>query len=102
MHYGTREPTGDFLVHNAIVYADSQLIDFTAVGGSSTDYEGDLVIELDNDEVAEHDGSVSVTLVSDANFTYRVVAGTNDVGVVQVTDDEVLPILTIANAAPIC
>ena len=101
VHYGTREPTGDFLVHNAIVYADSQLIDFTAVGGSTTDYEGDLVIELDNDEVAEHDGSVSVTLVSDANFTYRVVAGSNDVGVVQVTDDEVLPILTIANAAPI-
>ena len=107
VQYGLREPTGDFLVFQAPSYlplearvlADSQLLNFTPVAGG--EFEADLVIELDDDEVVEHDGSVSVTLVSDTNFTYRVVAGSNDVGVVQVTDDEVLPILTINNPSSI-
>ena len=103
VHYGLREPTGDFLVTNTIVFPDSQLINFTPVAGSTTDYEGNLVIPLDNDEVAETNGSVSVTLVSDTNFTYHVVTGTNDVGVVQITDDDTpalaLPVISISSAA---
>ena len=89
VQYGLREPSGDFLVTNAIVYADSQRLNFTPVAGSPTDYEADLVIELENDEEAESNGSISVTLVSDTDFTYRVVTGTNDVGVVQIMDDDI-------------
>ena len=111
VQYGLREPTGDFLVFQAPSYlpleqrvlAASQLLNFTEVAGSSGTYEADLVIELDNDEVAEANGSVSVTLVSDTNFTYHVVTGTNDVGVVQITDDDTpaptLPVISISSAA---
>ena len=111
VQYGLREPTGDFLVFQAPSYlplesrvlADSQLLNFTPVSGSTTDYEANLVIELENDEVSESDGSISVTLVSDTNFTYRVVTGSNDVGTVQVTDDDTVapvgPKLSISSGA---
>ena len=108
VQYGLREPTGDFLVFQAPSYlpleqrvlASSQLLNFTEVSGGSGSYEADLVIELDNDEVAEANGSVSVTLVSDTNFTYHVVTGNNDVGVVQITDDDtILPTITITSDA---
>ena len=51
-------------------------------------YEAPLVIQIEDDLRNESDGTVSVTLLTDPGLTYRVTAGSNDVGTVQVTDDD--------------
>ena len=105
IHFGVREPTGDFLVFGAPsylplplrVYADSQLITFTPEAGNTGNYVADLAIDLDVDEVVEDDGSVSVTLVGGTDYTYKVTTGVNDVGVAPITDDD-QSTLSIADA----
>ena len=59
VHYGLREPTGDFLVFGAPsslplplrVYADSQIINFTPESGNTGNYVADLLIDLEDDEL---------------------------------------------------
>ena len=105
VHYGLREPTGDFLVFGAPSYlplplrvlADSQIINFTPEAGNTGNYVADLFIDLEDDEIIEIDGTVSVTLVGSSDFTYKVITGTNDVGIAPITDDDQTT-LTIADA----
>ena len=105
VHYGLREPTGDFLVFGAPsslplplrVYADSQIITFTPETGNTGNYVAELLIDLEDDEITEIDGTVSVTLARGTDFTYKVTTGTNDVGVAPITDDD-QSTLSIADA----
>ena len=79
------------------VLADSQIINFTPEAGNTGNYVADLLIDLEDDEIIEIDGTVSVTLVGGSDFTYKVITGTNDVGVAPITDDDQAT-LTIADA----
>ena len=88
VHYELREPIGDFLATDQPVVEGSQNINFDSQPNADGNYEGTLNIELDNDQTVESNGTVSVTLVSDPGLTYRAIRGSNDVGVVQVTDDD--------------
>ena len=108
VHYGLREPTGDFLVFDAPsylplplrVYADSQIINFTPEAGNTGNFVADLLIDLEDDEIIEIDGTVSVTLVGGTDFTYKVITDSNDVGIAPITDDDQAT-LTITDATAV-
>ena len=52
-------------------------------------YVADVAVQLDNDQVDEADGSVSVTLITDTTYPFTYKVGAAKKGIATITDDDV-------------
>ena len=90
--------TGDFLGTQTPV---SGPLAFRQIGGNG-DYVATIDVTLDDDEVVESDGSVSVTLLTDMTYPFSYKVGAINKGIAMVNDDDTpgaLPLITVATVS---
>ena len=96
--YQVTEVLGNFLSTEAqLNLFKTETLEFRVDG--STNYVASIEVGLDDDNILEADGTITVTLLNDTTYPFGYKVGTPATGTASITDNDDDPELTIANAS---